>query len=387
MIFGIFGTYREFRVRVKVTKIRKGNEQMKTSMLFGAIILSSVLLSACVASEIETKSNVVQASLEENSEIDTTEIKKSVTKEEVIIELSFPYNEIAMYYSNWELSKEGLVPEGDERLKNGLGDFMYENGYSFDKTGRMLGRTYPPNGEPASPTPTQYPAFIWGMASDTEHWVVSLGEIAEYGYIESVGPRINDDITQSKLKRLNEMAQYKTGNEPLDNWVTDSIAKYKKALLTDETKEKFDLYSEATRGVELLIDAIELARLPFKAEKYEIDLTQYKIEATEYTDLGEYVEDIFVNWQEGSEYESITDMETARNMLANAALHYVNYFENDIEDHGLTKEFRELQMTAYEITAHNKARTSSDDKVQYQNEHELLYNEFENQLIHLLEKL
>ena len=387
MIIGIFGTNREFHVTVKVTKIKKGNEQMKTSMLFGAIILSSVLLSACVGAESETKSSVVQTSSQEKSNIDTSETKKTVTKKEVIDELSFPYNEIAMYYSNWELSKEGLIPEGDERLKNGLGDYMYENGYSFDKTGRMLGRTYPPNGEPASPTPTQYPAFIWGMASDTEHWVVSLDEIAEYGYFESVGPRINDDIKQSKLKRLNEMARYKTGNEPLDNWVTDSIAKYKKALLTEETKEKFDLYSEATRGVELLIDAIELARLPFKAEKYEIDLTKYKIEATEYTDLVRYIDETFDNWQEGSDYQSNTDVETARNTLANAALHYVNYFEDDIEDFGLTKEFRELQMTAYEITAHNKARTSSDDKVEYQNEHELLYIEFENQLNHILEKL
>lgn len=136
-----------------------------------------------------------------------------------------------------------------------------------------------------------------------------------------------------------------------------------------------------------MIDAIELARLPFEAEKYEVDLTQYQIERTEYNDLGNFIEDTFANWQEGSEYQSNTNVDDARWTLANAALHYVNYFEDDIEVLGLTKEFRELQMTAYEITAHNKARTSSDDKVQYQNEHELLYNEFENQLNHILKKL
>lgn len=78
------------------------------------------------------------------------------------------------------------------------------------------------------------------------------------------------------------------------------------------------------------------------------DLSSYQIEHTEYTDLKVYLEELKNNWQDGSEYKTQYG-EMSEWTLANGAVHYINYFEDDIKKMGLTNDLRELQIMAYEL--------------------------------------
>lgn len=88
-------------------------------------------------------------------------------------------------------------------------------------------------------------------------------------------------------------------------------------------------------------------------ETDEVDFDQYQVEKTEYTDLVTYVKDTANNLKDGSEYLSYQSKDTAVMTLANAALHYVNYFEDEIKAKGMTEEFEALQRLAFEVGQEN----------------------------------
>jgi len=79
----------------------------------------------------------------------------------------------------------------------------------------------------------------------------------------------------------------------------------------------------------------------------EIGIKDYKVEHSEYTSLKSFVTDISGNWKDGSKYREVG--ETADDTLADATVVYVNYFEDEIKDIGLTEDFDELQLLAFDI--------------------------------------
>ena len=110
-----------------------------------------------------------------------------------------------------------------------------------------------------------------------------------------------------------------------------------------------------TKAVEeqqpLIVDGIEIP-----------DLSVYQIQATEYTDLKFFIENSIENWSDDSDYKSGQSIEDAEWTLANAALHYINYFQEDIDKMGLTKDFKELQIIAYKITKNDFNYRNGDEE-------------------------
>ncbi|MFT4413215.1 hypothetical protein ACLM5H_05065 [Fredinandcohnia humi] len=84
-------------------------------------------------------------------------------------------------------------------------------------------------------------------------------------------------------------------------------------------------------------------------ESEEPNLKSYQVDKSEYTSLEMFVKDISKNWADDSEYRSYQDDSTAEFTLANSVLHYVNYFEKEIEEVNMTEEFNEWQQIAYEM--------------------------------------
>ena len=114
-------------------------------------------------------------------------------------------------------------------------------------------------------------------------------------------------------------------------------------------------------------------------EKPTYEINSYQIEKTEYATLGSFVKDIKDCFAEDSEYRSIQDDTSAESALANSVLHYVNYFESDIEKAGLTEAFDAWQQTAHEILKVHGTEAASN--------HEELAKTFENQMNSILSNL
>lgn len=55
------------------------------------------------------------------------------------------------------------------------------------------------------------------------------------------------------------------------------------------------------------------------------------------------------DWKDGSVYKSKQDEGHAEDNLAISAIHYINYFGEEIDKLGLTKDFKELQIKAYKV--------------------------------------
>lgn len=78
-------------------------------------------------------------------------------------------------------------------------------------------------------------------------------------------------------------------------------------------------------------------------------IKSYQVERTEFTELEDFVQNQFKNWQQNSELSLKMEQGDKVYTLANSALAYINYFEKDIEDKRMTEEFKNWQLTAYEI--------------------------------------
>lgn len=88
----------------------------------------------------------------------------------------------------------------------------------------------------------------------------------------------------------------------------------------------------------------------FSKESYQLD--ERKVG---YSSLENYVNRTYKDWQSNSEYRSVwkSNQDSANFIMANAALHYINYFKKDIAAKGLTECFNELQDAAYTIVNEN----------------------------------
>ncbi len=122
-------------------------------------------------------------------------------------------------------------------------------------------------------------------------------------------------------------------------------------------------------------EAITLADNPSKhVEKKTMDeiLDSFQLEKTEFGSLENYMKTNVEELQPNSEYLSYQSKESALYTKANAALHYVNYFENEIAYKGLTDEFKEWQLIAFHVVTER-----DNEKL------EKLMNEFESKLYDL----
>lgn len=106
----------------------------------------------------------------------------------------------------------------------------------------------------------------------------------------------------------------------------------------------------------------------------EVDLTSWKVEHTEYTSLERFMTDTSKNWKEGSEYQEVNY--SAESTIANATIAYVNYFKHEIEDMGLTEDFNEFQMIAYELVQSNE-----------EGDYEELVKSYEEKMNNILSKM
>ena len=67
--------------------------------------------------------------------------------------------------------------------------------------------------------------------------------------------------------------------------------------------------------------------------------------------------------------------------LANGAVHYINYFEDDIKKMGLTNDFRELQIMAYEL------KSLDDERKEGSNSYKELKVKFTTKLNEIYSKM
>ncbi len=118
------------------------------------------------------------------------------------------------------------------------------------------------------------------------------------------------------------------------------------------------------------------AKAPIQLTEDQI-IDSFEVEKTEFASLVDYVNYSAGLLESDSEYLSYQSKETAVDTLANAALHYVNYFEDEIAERGMTEDFEEWQRIAYEMRMNDKEGKSTIE----------LRDEFEAKLNELSAKL
>ncbi|PLR80962.1 hypothetical protein CVD25_22330 [Bacillus canaveralius] len=97
------------------------------------------------------------------------------------------------------------------------------------------------------------------------------------------------------------------------------------------------------------IEQVEAAEHPI-----ETNISEFQVEATEFNSLEGFVNSTQRDWTDGSEYRSVyADDRNAELQLSNSVVRYINYFENEIKEAGLSKEFSEWQNVAFEISKHD----------------------------------
>lgn len=118
------------------------------------------------------------------------------------------------------------------------------------------------------------------------------------------------------------------------------------------------------------------AKAPIQLSEDQI-IDSFEVEKTEFSTVESMVEDFTNSLKPDSEYLSYQSKETAVYTLANAALHYVNYFEEDIAELGLTEDFEEWQRIAYEIRVNEKEGKST---IEFRDQFESKLNELSAKL-------
>ncbi|MBP3041797.1 hypothetical protein J9303_20355 [Bacillaceae bacterium Marseille-Q3522] len=112
-------------------------------------------------------------------------------------------------------------------------------------------------------------------------------------------------------------------------------------------------------------------------ERYA-DIKSYEVKVSEYTSFETFIQTIHNYWKPNSEYRSnFSDKESAESTLANATLHYVNFFEKEISERGMTTEFDELQRISYDIVFEKGRKTTHEELVKK-------YKEIFNEIVETL---
>lgn len=86
-----------------------------------------------------------------------------------------------------------------------------------------------------------------------------------------------------------------------------------------------------------------------KVKEGEELLDQAVVEKTEFFTLDEFVQFTIEAFEPDSEYRFNQEPQSADWTLANATMHYINYFEAEIEERGKKEEFDNLQVLAYYV--------------------------------------
>ncbi len=84
-----------------------------------------------------------------------------------------------------------------------------------------------------------------------------------------------------------------------------------------------------------------------EADEAHVDLKSWNIEVSEYSTLEKFMTDLSKNWKEDSEYRKSYPL--AESILSESTISHINYFEDEIAEKGLNKDFDELQLLAYEV--------------------------------------
>lgn len=108
----------------------------------------------------------------------------------------------------------------------------------------------------------------------------------------------------------------------------------------EQTHAVKDKQTDSNKVTPLTVDGIEIP---------DLSTSNYQLHASEYEDLNSFMEHSIEDWKDGSEYKSKQDEGHAEDNLAISAIHYINYFGEEIDKLGLTKDFKELQIKAYKV--------------------------------------
>lgn len=141
----------------------------------------------------------------------------------------------------------------------------------------------------------------------------------------------------------------------------------------EQTHAVKDKQNDANKVTPLTVDGIEIP-----------DLSTYQLHASEYEDLNAFMEQSIEDWKDGSEYKTKQDEGDAEDNLAISAIHYINYFEEEIDKLGLTEDFKELQIIAYKVDYNF---TFNINKEGYENQQETFVKEFTTKLNEIYSKM
>lgn len=96
-------------------------------------------------------------------------------------------------------------------------------------------------------------------------------------------------------------------------------------------------------------------------------LERFQISHTEFSSLENYV----IRVLDDITYDNIEEL-----ILANSILHYVNYYEEDIAERGMTEEFKALQRKAYDVwNLHTKVGDDSEEFLSLANELKAMFRD------------
>ena len=98
--------------------------------------------------------------------------------------------------------------------------------------------------------------------------------------------------------------------------------------------------------------------------KHQLKTKSWNIEVSEYSTLEKFMTDLSENWKEGSEYRKSYPL--AESFLSESTISYINYFEDEITEKGLNKDFDELQLLAYEVVQNQEGSDYEEQVKRYE---------------------
>ena len=143
---------------------------MKIKNVITITALSALILAGC-----GTEKALEEESSKSSSEVEATEIEvveevneNEEVNEETAEKLDSPYDEIATYFSEWELPEEGILPKDHEAYYGlAIEIVAYENGYMFEtETKEYFGRFSEANAPTPEPTKEQATGLLIGIISE-----------------------------------------------------------------------------------------------------------------------------------------------------------------------------------------------------------------------------
>lgn len=189
--------------------------------------------------------------------------------------------------------------------------------------------------------------------------VISMGIEPKYAHsFANLPDGIREDVSDGHM--VGTYNNRKVFREILGiaSMITDDITSHQAVTLMSLS------YEENVADLESKVKAIIEAQEPvgYIDEKPIFDIESYTVEKTEFKTVEEFVKHTAESWAEDSEYRSFQSDEDAETQLAFSVLSYVNYFENEIEEMGMTKVFEEWQRIAYDMWNNHGTKAQQNNK-------------------------